>query len=399
VPCLLTQTVAVENPHLLNLMLAYSACHRSRLLGHPEPTHRIALFVQDVFPALRQTLDNVSNEEVSNANLATAIMLASLEIISPSSFGVSIPWQDHLNVAREIIRARAVPHSISRKDPVMYFLTRWLAYLDVLGSLSGRRNEEPLFAGDYWSSSHDEGMSSKELSLEDDDCDDEDDYTIDCLLGFTTRCISILAQIALLARECAPERINPNTGQINVDWRPGPDILKRADRLRGDLDHARTHEQKQCAHHSPQLSKAQLIQQASQAPPERRYSYVHMTDQDAEESLASNSAFHWAGMVHLLRRVHNLPRSHPEVQEAVHEIVKVLSRIRERGSAEACLLFPTFTAGVEAESEVDRAEVLARITGAEGLGMCQVSRARKVMEEAWRTGQSWETFVSGEFFG
>jgi hypothetical protein len=397
---MLTKIVAVENPNLLNLMLAYSACHRARLLGQQEPTHRIALWVQDVFPALRSSLDEVEDTDVANSNLATAIMLTSLEIISPASFGVDIPWQNHLGLAREIIRSRAGPHSVSRKDPVMYFLTRWLAYLDVLGSLSGRRNEEPLFAGNYWSSSHDDGASAKELSLDDDDDgDDEDDYTIDCLLGFTTRCVSILAQIARLAHECEPKRIDLETGRIDINWRPSSEILKRAEKLRRDLDHARTHEQKQCSHHSPQLSKVQLIQQASQAPPERRYSYVHMTDQDAEESLATNSAFHWAGMIHLLRRVHNLPRSDPQVQNAVHEIVKILSRIRERGSAEACLLFPTFTAGVEAESEVDRMEVLSRIKGAEGLGMCQVNRARKVMEEVWRTGESWETFVSGEFFG
>ena len=280
----------------------------------------------------------------------------------------------------------------------MYFLTRWMAYLDVLGSLSGRRNEEPLFAGDYWSSSHDESTSAKELSLDDEDGDgdDEDDYTIDCLLGFTTRCVSILAHIALLARECEAERLNPETGKVNPDWRPSPEVLKRAEKLKRDLVHAREHEQKQCTHHSPQMSKAVPV--GSQQP-ERRYSYVNMTDKDAEESLATNSAFHWAGMVHLLRRVHNLPRTSPEVQSAVKEIIRTLKELREGGSAEACLLFPMFTAGVEAEDQLDRAEVMRRVKGAEGLGMCQVGRARKVMEEVWRTGESWEGFAWGEFFG
>jgi len=58
-----------------------------------------------------------------------------------------------------------------------------------------------------------------------------------------------------------------------------------------------------------------------------------------------------------------------------------------------------FTAGVEAEDPLDRAEVLSRIKGAEGLGMCQVGRARKIMEEVWSTGVSWESLVTGEFFG
>lgn len=386
--------MAVDNPNLLNLLLAYSASHRARLLNHPEPANRIALWVRDVFPSLRQTLDNVSNTEVSNANLATAIMLASLEIISPSSFGVSIPWQNHLSIARSIIRARGGPDSISCKDPVMYFLARWLAYLDVVGSLSGRRNEEPLFAGHYWSSSHDDSISAKELSLTDDDGDDDDDYTIDCLLGFTTRCVSILAQIARLARQCEEEgRIDPDTGRVNADWRPSAGILERAKKLHNDLEHARNHEQKQCSHHSPKLTKASPCTQS--LPP----SYVDMSEKDAEESLATNSAFHWAGLVHLLRRVHNVPRSDEEVQNAVHEIVKILTTIREGGSAEACLLFPMFTAGVEAEDPLDREKVLARIKGAEELGMCQVSRARKIMEEVWRTGVSWESLVTGDFFG
>ena len=385
--------MAVDNPNLLNLLLAYSACHRARLLNHPEPANRIALWVRDVFPSLRQTLENVSNTEVSNANLATAILLASLEIISPSSFGVSIPWQNHLSIARSIIRARGGPHSISRKDPVMYFLARWLAYLDVMGSLSGRRNEEPLFAGNYWSSSHEDSTSAKELSLTDDDGDDDDDFTIDCLLGFTTRCVSILAQVALLARQCESGRIDAETGQINEAWRPSLDIEKKAEKLRHDLEHARNHEQIQCTHHSPQLTKAHLC------GTRRNSAYLEMSEKDAEESLATNSAFHWAGLVHLLRRVHNLPRSDPEVQSAVHEIVKILQTIREGGSAEACLLFPMFTAGVEAEDRLDRAEVLSRIKGAEGLGMCQVSRARRIMEEVWRTGISWECLVTGEFFG
>ncbi|RMZ80651.1 hypothetical protein DV738_g2634, partial [Chaetothyriales sp. CBS 135597] len=385
--------MAVENPNLLNLMLAYSASHRARLLSHPEPANRIAVWVRDVFPALRQTLEDVSNTEVSNANLATAIMLASLEIISPSSFGVSIPWQDHLSVARSIIRSRGGPNSVSRQDPVMFFLTRWMAYLDVMGSLSGSRSDEPLFAGNYWSSSGDlsSTTSSRSLSIDDESLEDEDDYTIDCLLGFTTKCVSILAQVALLARECEPHRIDPLTHKIRVNWRPGPDIEARADKLRRDLEHAMSHEQKN-------FSYASALYQEY---PERRYSAVQMSAQDAHESLSTNSAFHYAGLVHLLRRVHNLPRSDPAIQSAVHSIISVLSSVRVGGSAEACCLFPTITAGLEAESELDRMEVVRRLKKAEQLGMCQVGRARRLMEESWRRGESWEEMrgVEGAFFG
>lgn len=383
--------MAVDNANLLNLMLAYSACHRARLLNHKEPVQRIAHWVKNVFPSLRRALDETQNTDVSNANLAVAIMLASLEIISPSSFGVEIGWQAHLHVARGIIRARGGPHSVSRKDPVMYFLTRWLAYLDVMGSLSNRMAEEPLYEGNYWASSYDMS-SAKELSLTDEDGDDDDDYTIDCLLGFTTRCVYILAQIASLARQVAPYRMDPQSGHINEGWRPPPEIMKKAEKLKKDLESSRKHEHRQCHHHSPVLSKATL----TYAPPPNQ---TDLSVKEAEESLATNDAFHWAGLVHLLRRVYNTPRSDPQVQSAVDCIMKALNTLRQLGSAEACSLFPIFTAGVETEDKLHRAEILSRLKGAEGLGMCQVNRARKIMEESLRTNAGWETLVNGDFFG
>jgi len=383
--------MAVEHPNLLNVMLAYSACHRARLLNHKEPVQRIAHWVKDVFPSLRETLAETQNTQISNSNLAVAIMLASLEIVSPSSFGVDIGWQAHLGIARSIIRARGGPHSISRKDPVMYFLTRWMAYLDVMGSLSNRMADEPLYDANYWQSSYDTS-SAQELSLTDDDGYDDDDYTIDCLLSFTTRCVYILAQIASLARQVAPYRINSQTGRVNEAWRPPPEIVRKAEKLKIDLEKSRKHEQKQCHHHSPVLPKATM----TYAPPPYQ---TEIPSKEAEESLATNDAFHWAGLVHLLRRVYNIPRADPQVQDAVNSIMKALNRMRQVGSAEACSIFPIFTAGVETEDKLYRAGILSRLKGVEGLGMCQVSRARKIMEESYKTGESWETFVNGDFFG
>ena len=368
--------------------------------------------MRDVFPDLRHALSNISNTKVSNANLATAIMLASLEIISPSSFGISIPWQNHLSIARSIIRSRNAPQSISRADAVLYFLTRWLAYLDVMGSLSGRRNEEPLFAGNYWSSNSTSDFGSvQSLSLEFDVEGDDDDYTIDCLLGFTTRCVQILAQVASLAHACDKHRIDEQTNQVRADWRPSQLILDQADRLKSDLEHARDHEQKNCTHHSPVLNKAALhgvhsnghYHTHGNATPSNGLGSL-MTQQEANEALLTNSAFHWAGLIHLLRRVHNLPREDLQVQQAVHELVKIISEIRAGGSAEACLLFPMFSAGVEAIYEQDRELILKRVKGTEGIGMWQVGRARRIMEEVWRTGGAWETVVGrdgdgAEFFG
>ena len=296
---------------------------------------------------------------------------------------------------------------ISRKDPALWFLTRWLAYLDVLGSLSGRTNEEPLFGGAYWSTKS--SSAPKELSLIDEDDhawpandhiedDANEDYRIDCLLGFTTRCVAILAQIASLARRCDWERLDPETNRARPEWRPSPSVLEEAEKLQAELEVARTHSHKQCPHHGPECCDSTSGTGATPAS-----SSSHYGDGggglDAIESTATNSAFHWAGLIHLLRRVHNLPRSDLRVQNAVREIVGELNKVRKGGNVEACLLFPMFTAGVEAEEQSSRDAVLDRVKGAEGVGMCQVGRARALMEEVWRTGKEWEGLVKGEFFG
>ena len=309
-------------------------------------------------------------------------MLASLEIISPSTFGVHVPWQNHLSIARSIIKCRGGgPKSFYRKDPVTFFLTRWLAYLDVLGSLSGRKNEEPLFEGNYWRrSSTAPPLPPPELGMYPED--DEADYKIDCLLGFTTRCVSILARIAVLARECDWQRIDADTGKAKPHWQPPLTVRQEAEELRFDLETARLHPRTQCSHMDTDSNGND----------------IHSHDEDTGLE-ATNAAFHWAGLIHLLRRINNMPKSTPEVQHAVREIVSALEKVPQGGSAEACLLFPMFTAGVEAEEQSVRDTVLGRIKGIEEVGMCQVTRARMLMETVWKTGKEWEGLAQGEFFG
>src|ERR1700722_10484237 len=146
--------MAIQDQNLMNLLLAYSASHRARLLQQPEPATRIALWVQDVFPNLCHAL-NDPTKIVSNANLAAAIMLASLEIISPKAFGVAVPWQQHLLTARSMVRARGVRSMSCDRSDVSRFLLQWFAYLDVLGSLVDRPTDPPSSTGKLPSPTHD----------------------------------------------------------------------------------------------------------------------------------------------------------------------------------------------------------------------------------------------------
>lgn len=315
----------------------------------------------DVFPSLRRALNDPSRQ-ISNSNLAAAIMLASLQILNPNTFEVEISWQQHLHIARQMILARGGANSVHRNDKVSYFLTRWFAYLDVLGSLSGGQNDQPLFSGNYWAN---------------DNSGEEQEYQIDCLLGFTSRCVSILAKIAVLAKACDSERID-SAGNINENWQPSQEIVDEAGRLKNDLVEARQHRYQGCPH--------------------RRASTQIEDSSYAVELVTTNEAFHHAGFIHVNRRILGKPSTDPEVQFAVREIVSALYKVRKGGTAEGCLLFPMFTAGCDAQDETQKRKILERLQRMEGLGMSTVKKARALMEKVWATGKPWESLVTGEDF-
>ena len=377
--------MAVRNQHLLHLLLAFSASHRARLLDHPEPAHRIASWMSDVLPALRQALAEPSSpggtdptDPSSLAPLATAIMLASLEIISPSTLAISIPWQHHLSVARQMIITKGGLDHLAQKadgarDKAIFFLSRWFAYLDVLGSMSGSQQEQPLY-GAYL----EDGGGLWLVNRGNDEV-----YQIDCFFGFSGRCISLLAQVAELAAQCDQQRIDQVTKQVRGDWQPPEQTRESAEALKRSLNISARSYYRGCQHANVN------------APP----SPGTKSEQDVAEIYAVNEAYHWAGLIHLSRRVLALPSSHPEVQDNVQKIIYALRRVRRGSSAESNLLFPMFTAGCEAQTQDDRNVFMDRLKAVEGWGMEQMRRARVLMEKVWKTGKPWETLVSGEFFG
>lgn len=330
--------MAVRDENIMNLLLAYSAAHRARMLHHPEPSNRIAVWVQDVFPKLRKTLNDNPNDIPDNT-LAAVIMMASLEIISSGTFEVPISWQDHLTMARQMISARGGPRGMGRQDRVAYFLSRWFAYLDVVGSLSGNKNDMPL-GSFYWSS---ENASADE------------DFEIDCLMGFTTRCVGSLARISELAKLCEPQRIDDD-GNVRQDWVPSPAVVQEAVKIRRALEEGLLDRniRKGCNHRSSMSSESEGAW-------------------DATEIYATNELFHWAGLIHLYRRVLGKPATDIEVQHAVREIVGLLYKIRRGSTAEACLIFPMFAAGCDALDEGQREKIMDRLRGVEGFGLNHVS--------------------------
>jgi len=329
--------MAVRNDNILRLLLAYSASARARLVRHAEPAVRIAMWTQGIFSHLRTALDN-QQEIVSDVNLATAIMLASLEIISPKAFGVDIPWQHHLETAREMVAARGGPLRMKRNargNKVTSFLWSWFAYLDVLGSLSGGSS------------------TSFSSAWSDDDLEHDDDYDIDCVSGFTSNCIRLLAKTARLSCASDTERAEAEAHSSSdiYHWVPSASIVRHAEQVVDELRTSLSHPARPCSH--------------LQSRGEATFQW------DSIEMAATNEMFHLAGLIYLHRRVMAKPTTHPDVQDAVGEIFGALNKIRKGSSAEAGLLFPMFMAGCESLDEKQREVILERIKSVELGGMMQ----------------------------
>lgn len=264
-------------------------------------------------------------------------MLASREIVTPSTFDIKIPWQNHLGIARQMIISRGGLKDMGDSGgPFVNFLARWFAYLDVIGSLSGHKNDAPLSEA-YLSFAHDDSRG----------------FGIDCFFGFTNCCISLLARVAKLAHECDAERID---GQGNVDaaWMPSEETRGAAEALKAELARSRVHIHRGCRHSGGENTGED-------------------TEEDVREIVSVNEAFHLAGLIHLNRRVLGKPSSDVEVQECVRLVLKALDMVRKGGTAESCLLFPMFTAGCDAEDQGHRDMILERLKLVEGLGMTHVS--------------------------
>ncbi|KAL3963946.1 hypothetical protein ACCO45_000950 [Purpureocillium lilacinum] len=355
--------MAFQNEGLMSLLLAYSAAHRSRWMQTKVPEMRMAEWAQDVFPGLRQSLGD-GQQPVSDTTLAMAVMLASLEIMSPGALGQGISWRQHLNLASGLMTKRVQQLGEAgfegRLEDERLFIRSWIARANMHGMLSPPPTDDaacrilPL------------DMAALMPELDE----------IDCIMGYSARCARLLGQVADMARRCDRERIGPG-GQLLPGWVPHTRTIEAALALDQELRESMKTSSKPCMH--------------------VRTGNIQM--RDLAEMAATNEAFHWAGRAHLHRRVLGRASTDADVQAAVEQMVHCLEQTRAGGAAELGMVFPMFTAGCEAVDEGQRSKVLARFKSAERSGMEQVRRARRLMEAVWEEGRPWETLIRDEYIG
>ncbi|KAJ5171214.1 Aflatoxin biosynthesis regulatory protein [Penicillium coprophilum] len=350
-------SMAIGDSNLLNLLLAYSASHRARYLGHPEPANRIAHWVSDVFPTLRMALES-PNEDITDGHLATAIMLLSLKIVSPGTFEVPITWKTHLKLARDLFLAR----SESMAQPgnrVGALFARWLGYLDTMGSLSCREAGPPLTI--YHSI-----LTACSAP------DGHDELGVDCFTGFTPRTGVFLIRLAQLVQECDNQRFD-EMGNFRHDWHASAEMVLEGQSLLDGIDDG--------------------ITEGPHTIPE------HHQGLESSDMIAIEEAFRFAGILHLHRRVLGSPPDSSPVKNALGKLIDALGRMRPGAATEVCSLFPLFTAGCESRDAVQKEKILDRFFVLESSGMKQIQNARQLMQHCWDENLPWIALASGQFLG
>lgn len=370
--------MAMQNDDLLHLLLTYSACHRAALLGHKEPTTRIAEWMTDVLSRLRRAVAMPKSHslEANGADsdcigpLLTTMLLASVEVVSPNIFGVPISWQSHMDTARQLIKAyggldRLVQGNNDTQDKAISICSRWFAYFDIMGALCtvGTR---PLLAA-Y--SEDEEGKWLVRRSH-------QNIFQVDCYLGCSGRCVTLLARVAELVYECDQQRLHVLTREPDQSWAPNERIRQEAEDMIQRF-HTSAETYRGCCHTT-------------------MHPHSH-EDNMLQELYATNRALHWAGRLTLLRRVLNQPSGSTSVQTAVQNIKAVVRRISPNRTANSCLIFPMFTAGCESQIKADREVFIMRLRDMQRFGWQHVARACEIMQNVWDTGRSWESMAQGDF--
>lgn len=365
----LLPAMSLGAPHLLSLLLAFSAYHRARYLRLPPPHDILGKLLSRTFQGLTKALEN-ENESKSDVTLTTSIMLASYDILVETTS----TWKKHLHGARDIVVSRKltkpllVNGSVGPKplgffkpgldeSDITYFLIRWFAYFDVVGALSSSHSSAFLSTNEnmaqLWAV-HDWSLARVK----------DGPVTVDLLLGLDLDIMPILSKVSYLIRE--RNRSNGNNDSLTSEAFQLANLM---------LSFCENYESQRKQFVNNYLSTTQELPIQIQM-----YSQV----------CAMNTTFCYAALIQLYRRALLLPTKSPFVQSVVQQATRVLDNCIPIGSrVESCMSFPIFATACEVMDEKVRDSYRKRLKGMERFGVGQVYSAIRTLELSWARGVHW----------
>ncbi|KAL8708674.1 MAG: hypothetical protein Q9220_006499 [cf. Caloplaca sp. 1 TL-2023] len=375
--------MALQNENLLGLLLSYSAAHRANLLYHPPPFTRIAQWTKNVFPSLRRMITCVvPDKRLSTSDLAIAMVLTSMKVVTPRALETDTALSVYLTAAKNMMKHNMRVDDLIAPGEVKEesFLKNWLQYLDTMAAVSHLkvdRTSSPLPL-------YDQSDEIRPKSVK-----------VDCLSG----CSAALANIL---------------STTHIDRKFSRWIDEPHDRDHGGIS-SHVSETLQASH----ILTSKLADTVLDSPLQRNCNKRGIATGmfDKLEIQAMQRLVSRANIVHRYRMVEGRRTLDSSVQYRVQEIIETLELVLP-GRMEPGILYPLFIAGCEAQTPVQKDIVLNRYDRLEKLGMAQVgdmnpryrvkltllpslqvTAARKLMEKAWHSDKPWWVLSEGEFLG
>ncbi|KAJ5646496.1 hypothetical protein N7490_002868 [Penicillium lividum] len=346
---------AMSNPHLLNAFLACACSHYAR--RHEDmPVHMessIAKFTNAALNGLRRAMLD-PKQAGKLETISTALALCTSDVIS----GDLSTWRIHLTGANKLILSAFQSSSDENaRTPMETFVIKWYALLDIFAGVSGlRKSSNP--GGRYWSSN-------------------DDDTYIDEWTGYSLDLIPIISRIGQMARNQQKRSrvmaVNDDSEDEEVDTQVPEESLEEV----RDMESLIYSLYNRTAH--PNL--------VNHSDPDTRKRAVEMQ--------CIHRAFLYTALLHLYRRVQELPKYHTKAVYAVHMIIETIQMIPRESSSNILTLWPVFTVGCETDDPDQRNIIEQRIAKMESFGMGNVETARQAMHAYWESGatERWDIFL------
>lgn len=364
----LLSQMAMVYPSVLTTLLAFAAKMRSLLIGVEYlPVDVIDLLLARSCSELINLLENESTS-TSDEALATALLLSCYEIFDSKDFS---RHRIHTMGARQIVMARSLkplgksPLTGSDKN-VPFFLLRWFVYMDVIGALSATQKSEAYLPaqGDIEIYEPVSTLSNVSRSYQ-----ESSSFKIDPLMGFELKLLTSFAQITVLARK-AEAFISQFRSQTTDKIALPADLVSEALSLKDVL-------------HNLCLEENNLIIESQNESNSAEY-------QSMEILKCTNTLFSITGIIHLYRRVLQVPRDSPLVQNLAYTIGKLgMDMVPPTSTTGTCCIFCFFTAACETLDPSLQIHFEYRFRAMSEKGNINAKKGLTIMRQCWASGDDW----------
>ncbi|KAI4748391.1 hypothetical protein E4T50_01390 [Aureobasidium sp. EXF-12298] len=356
-------TVAAQTPHLLSAALALSCDQVRRLRGNDsiELQNRASFFLRKAITGLRKAM-NDPTEAPTFSTICTVLFLCTNEVMA----GNTMAMRTHLNGAEHLLSlalGKSRHEAVTDLDDKKLFLVRWFAVVDIFASIMSL-DKTTSSDGQFWSIGAPSGTSSPQY--------------IDEFVGFSLELMPVLARIGRMARlQRRRKSLGSSLGSGYAEMADDLDMLL--------ADNILLTEQ--------QLS---LLFTRASSP-----SLSHTQDPVlVDEAVYVHQMFVHAALLHLYRRVQELPELDPKPAVALASMLDLLGRLRPESPANVLILWPLFTAGCEAEDPELRGYIENCMNRIRNYGWGNADAALAALRAYWDqgNGERWDVFLERRGF-